>query len=362
MKIKYGKMNNILMPYQENGFNLRNHIVMAPMTRSRAFNNIPDQLMAEYYAQRAGAGLIITEGTAPVPAALGYPRIPGIFNTAQIEGWKTVTERVHRNGSRIFLQLMHTGRIGHIDNLPAGASLAGPSGIPAAGQIFTDTKGMQDHSTPEPLTREGIQSVIKGYVTAAQNAVAAGFDGIELHGANGYLPEQFLHPLINTRTDEYGGNIVNRARFILEVAAAIASAIGKDKAGVRLSPFSTLGDLPLYAEEAVHATYAYLAEEFNKIGIAYLHIGLNPAIPQKTLEAIRAAFTRTIILCNGFDATTAEAALQAGIADLIAFGRAFLANPDLVKRIEKNAGLNTPRMEKAFTPGAEGYTDYPFLS
>lgn len=354
-------MNTILMPYQKNGLQLRNHIVMAPMTRSRAIDNVPNALMAEYYRQRSGAGLIITEGTSPLPDGLGYPRIPGIFSNAQVEGWKGITSAVHTGNSRIFLQLMHTGRIGHTDNLPPGAKLVGPSSIKAAGQIFTDTKGMQDHSAPLALTDEGIRSVVEGYVTAAQNAIEAGFDGVELHGANGYLLEQFLNPYVNTRTDDYGGSMANRARLTVEVATAVAAAIGKHRVGIRFSPFSTLGDLPPYDAEEVQQTYAYLATAMEKAGIAYIHISVNAIMPQETLAAIRSAFSGTIILCNNLTPANAENVLREGIADLVAFGRAFLANPDLVTRIEKNAALNAPAMDKAYTPGPEGYTDYPFL-
>jgi N-ethylmaleimide reductase len=330
------------------------------MTRSRAINNIPNDLMAEYYGQRSGAGLIITEGTAPMPEALGYPRIPGIFSKEQVEGWKKVTAAVHAHDSKIFVQLMHTGRIGHKDNLPEGAVIAGASAIKAAGQIFTDTAGNQDHSTPQPLTTAGVKTVIEGHIAAAKNAIEAGFDGIELHGANGYLIEQFLNPNVNTRTDEYGGSIEGRAKIAVEMAKGIAAAIGKDKVGIRFSPYNTLGDQQPYEE--VHQTYVYLAQEMDKIGIAYLHIAVSATIPQKTFDDIRAAFKNTIILCNGLTPATAADALNNGFADLVAFGRAFLANPDLDKRIASNAPLNAPDFSKAYTPGAEGYTDYPTIN
>jgi N-ethylmaleimide reductase len=354
-------MEKLLTPYHKNGFSLKNRIVMAPMTRSRATNNIPNALMAEYYGQRSEAGLIITEGTAPVPDGLGYPRIPGIFSPEQVNGWKTVTSTVHKSGSRIFLQIMHTGRIGHPDNLPAGATLVGPSNIKAAGYIYTDANGRQAHPEPVALTQEGIAAVTEGFVSAARNAMEAGFDGIELHGANGYLLEQFLNPHINNRTDAYGGSIANRARLTLEIARQTAAAIGKEKVGIRFSPYSTFGDLPHYREEEVHATYSYLAKELSNTGIAYIHISMNDALPESTLSAIRSGFNGSVILCNGFTPATAETAVHNGAADLVAFGKAFLANPDLVTRISRNAALNPPRMEMAYTPGPEGYTDYPFL-
>ena len=355
-------MQKILTPYAKGALILKNHLVMAPMTRSRAIDNIPNSLMAEYYAQRSGAGLIITEGTSPTLNGLGYTRIPGIFSQAQIEGWKAVTEAVHAHKSKIFIQLMHTGRIGHIDNLPEGAELVGASDIKAAGQIHTDKSGMQDHSAPKAMTTEGVKEIIAGHITAAKNAVTAGFDGIELHGANGYLIEQFLNPNVNNRTDEYGGNIAGRTKIVIEMARDIAAAIGKDKVGIRFSPYNKLGDLTPYPENEVHETYVHLATELNKIGIAYIHIGRTPDAQQKTIDAMRAAFTGTIILCNGFTPETAETMLNSGIADLTAFGRPFLANPDFDKRIAINAPLAQPDFSLLFTPGAKGYTDYPAMA
>lgn len=354
-------MKKILTAYHKKDFSLKNHIVMAPMTRSRATGNIPNDLMTSYYGQRTGAGLIITEGTAPTPEALGYPRIPGIFNKAQIEGWKKITARVHKDGSMIFLQLMHTGRIGHTDNLSEGAILLGASDIKAAGQIYTDTAGMQDHSEPVTLTTEGVKDIINGYVSAAKNAMEAGFDGVELHAANGYLLEQFLNPNVNNRTDEYGGSIANRARLTVEVAGKVAGAIGKEKVGIRFSPFSTLGDLKAYDADEVHETYAYLAKAMNELDIQYIHISANPAIPQKTLDTIRVNFLNTIILCNGLTAETAEDHLNKGFADIVAFGRSFLSTPDFVNRIKKNALLNQIDVSTLYTPGEKGYTDYPTL-
>jgi len=355
-------MNQVLTKYKKNGFSLKNHIVMAPMTRSRAIDNLPNDLMAAYYGQRTGAGLIITEGTAPTPEGLGYARIPGIFNDAQIAGWKKTTTKVHQGGSKIFVQLMHTGRIGHTDNLPEGARLVGASTIRAAGQIYTDAAGLQDHSEPVALTTTEVKGVVDGFVSAAKNAIQAGFDGVELHAANGYLLEQFLNPTINNREDEYGGSIQNRSRIILETAARVAEAIGADKLGIRFSPYSTLGDLPTYSPDAVDETYRYLARELNGIGIAYIHISSNPGIPQKTFDSIRAAFSNTIILCNGVTPENAESVLAKGFADIVAFGRSFLANPDLVSRIENNALLNPVDFVTLYTPGEKGYTDYATMT
>jgi len=249
-------MENILLkPFNKNGLSLKNRLVMAPMTRSRAIDNIPNDLMAEYYGQRSGAGLIITEGTAPAPEGLGYPRIPGMFSKEQVEGWKKITKAVHLDGSKIFVQLMHTGRIGHDDNLPRGLHLVSASAVKATGQIFTDTKGLQDHSEPTALTTEGVKEVIAGHVAAALNAVEAGFDGIELHGANGYLIEQFLNPNLNNRNDEYGGSLKARAKFVIDLVKATGSAIGYEKVGIRFSPYSTMGDLKAYETNEVVETY-----------------------------------------------------------------------------------------------------------
>ena len=354
-------MKTILKPYSKGNLTLKNHLVMAPMTRSRAIGNIPNELMAEYYGQRTGAGLIISEGTAPTPEALGYPRIPGIFNQEQVEGWKKITSRVHKDDTKIFVQLMHTGRIGHVDNLPKGAELLGVSDIPAAGQIFTDTKGKQDHSKPKALTSKGIKNVIHGHKIAAQNALKAGFDGIELHAANGYLMEQFLNPNVNIRKDGYGGNIENRARLLLEIAAETTKTIGSDKVGIRLSPFSKLGDLQDYGEAQIHKTYSYLARELNNLGLLYIHIVTDPVIPMETMRAIRENFQGTLILASGFNPITAEEILSAELADLVAFGKFFLANPDFEKRLKKNSPLNPIDFATLYGPNEIGYTDYPFL-
>lgn len=334
---------------------------MAPMTRSRALNNIPNKLMVTYYKQRSGAGLIITEGTSPGPEGLGYPRIPGIFSEAQVEGWSAITKAVHEGGSKIFVQLMHTGRIAHHANLPEGYQPVGLSNITAAGQIFTDTAGMQDHSAPVALDAQGIEKMINDFVKAAGNAIKAGFDGVELHGANGYLLEQSLNPHVNNRSDNYGGSIENRSRLTLEIAEKIAGAIGPERVGLRISPFSLLNDMPAYDEAEVHETYAYLSGELNRLGIAYIHVSDNPAIPAKTHQAIRNAFSNILIYCNGLTAETAEAKLQNGSADLVAFGRSFLSNPDFIRRMEKSDPLNEVDYKTLYTAGEAGYIDYPIL-
>jgi len=354
-------MNRTLSPYSKGSLQLKNHLVMAPMTRSRAIDNLPNALRAEYYTQRNGAGLIITEGTAPSPDGLGYPRIPGIYSAEQIAGWKKTTAGIRAGDSKSFLQLMHTGRIGHPDNLPEGATVVGPSAIRAAGQIYTDRSGMQEFPVPRALTTREVGQLIDVHVKAARNAIDAGFDGVELHGANGYLIEQFLNPNSNSRTDEYGGSMERRARLAVETAGRIAEAIGAGKLGIRFSPFNTFNDQQPYPESEVHAMYHYLAQEMDKIGLAYLHLAVSPRIPQKTLHVIRQSFHGTIIQCSGLIPETAEAALHGSFADLVAFGKLYLANPDLDKRIAVGNALNQPDLKTFYTPGAKGYTDYELL-
>ena len=343
---------------------LQNHLVMCPLTRSRATGNVPNDLMVEYYRQRASAGMIITEGTSPSPNGLGYPRIPGIFSDAQVAGWKKVTDAVHAGGAKFFIQFMHCGRIAHPLNLPAGAKVLAPSAIAAKGEMYTDAEGMKPHPTPQAMTLADIKTAIGEYAQAAKNAVAAGFDGIELHGANGYLLEQFIRPNSNQRTDAYGGSIENRARFVLEVADAAIAAIGKDKVGIRLSPFGVFNDMPLYPE--MEADYTYLAQKLNAAGLLYIHLVDHssmgaPAVPASMKATFRSTFKRSLILSGGYDAARAEADLAAGKGDLIAFGKPFLANPDLVERWKHNAALNAPDMATFYTPGPKGYTDYPAL-
>ena len=343
-------------------YTLQNRIVMAPMTRNRAIGNIPNELMVEYYAQRASAGLIVTEGTSPSPNGLGYPRIPGIFSAAQIDGWARVTKAVHPRGTKMFMQLMHTGRISHPLNLPAGARMLAPSAVAAAGEIYTDAEAMKPHPAPLAMSEADIHSTRQEFVQAAKNAIAAGFDGVELHGANGYLLQQFIRPNSNIRADRYGGPIANRARFVLEVAAAVADAIGKDKVGIRLSPFGVFNDMPLY--DAMAADYAYLTEQLSALGLVYLHIVDHsamgaPIVPDSMKQTMRRLFRGSLILSGGYDAARAQRDLAAGNGDLIAVGRPFLANPDLPARWQTNAPLNEPDMSTFYTPGAKGYTDYP---
>ncbi len=342
---------------------LKNRVVMAPMTRSRAIGNIPNDLMAEYYGQRSGAALIITEGTSPSPNGLGYSRIPGIYSSAQAEGWKKVTSAVHEKGGKIFVQFMHSGRIGHQLNLPEGARVLAPSAVKPAGQMWTDQKQMQDFPVPEEMSEKQLASTKKEFVDAAKKSIEAGFDGVELHAANGYLLEQFISPVSNIRTDSYGGSIENRCRFVLEVASAVAQTIGKEKTGMRLSPYGVASDMPYYPE--IDATYKYLAEQLNDLGIVYLHLVDHssmgaPEVPPELKKVIRKSFKNTVIISGGYNFERAEADLENGLGDLVAFAKPFINNPDLVDRFRQNQPLSTDLdLNTFYTPGAKGYTDYP---
>ena len=353
-----------LTPYALGRHTLTSRIVMSPMTRSRAINNLPNNLMADYYGQRASTGLIITEGVSPSPHGLGYARIPGIFSDEQTQAWKPVAEAVHKKGGKIFMQLMHAGRIGHSHNLPTSARLIAPSAIVAKGKMWTDKSGdMLEHPAPEAMDADLITSTKAEYVKAAQNAIAAGFDGVELHGANGYLLEQFLSPFSNQRADEYGGSVENRTRFVLEVAEAVSNAIGKDHTGIRLSPYGVFNDMPHYDE--ITATYHHLAEQLNKLGLVYIHLvdhsaGGAPEVPQAIKKGIRERFNNTLILSGGYTLARANEDLDAGHGDLVAFGKPFINNPDLVDRFRKNFPLNLLLDASTFyTSGAKGFIDYP---
>jgi N-ethylmaleimide reductase len=350
-------------PLQAGSLTFSNRIVMAPMTRSRAKDNVPNALMAEYYGQRADAGLIVTEGISPSPNGLGYARIPGIFSPKQTEAWKLVTASVHARGGKIFAQLMHTGRISHALNLPHGARVVAPSAVASPDKMWTDQEGMKELPIPQELSAEEVQATKQEFIDAARNAREAGFDGVEIHAANGYLLEQFLSPHTNRRTDAYGGSVENRARFVLEVAAGISEAIGKDRTGIRLSPYGVFNDMPHYAE--IDHTYAHLAEQLNALGIAYIHLvdhsaGGAPEVPQHIKQSIRGKFQNILILSGGYTQQRAEEDLSLGFADLVAFGKPFLNNPDLVDRFRHNRPLNFILDASTFyTSDAKGYTDYP---
>lgn len=345
---------------------LNNRVVMAPMTRSRAVDHhTPNALMAEYYGQRASAGLIVTEGTSPSPNGLGYARIPGLFNAEHVQGWKRVTDAVHAKGGKIFVQLMHTGRVAHVASLPEGAEVLGPTDEVCPGEIHTDAHGMQPHSAPRAMTEDDIDRAVVAYARSASLAVEAGFDGVELHAANGYLIEQFLNANVNRRTDGYGGSIEGRNRFALEVVRATVAAIGAERVGIRLSPYGVFNGMGAYPE--VEAQYVALTDELAQLGMAYMHLldhsALGaPAVPAEFKFRLRVAFHGVFILAGGFDPVSARTALHVGHADLIAFGRPFIANPDLVERMQTQAPLNAVDMATLYTPGPQGYTDYPALS
>lgn len=341
---------------------LKNRIVMAPMTRSRATNNIPNDMMVKYYSDRASAGLIITEGTSPSPNGLGYPRIPGMFSEAQSVGWKKVTTAVHKNGGAIFIQLMHTGRTSHPDNLPPGAKPLAPSAIRLSGQMWTDTKGMQDYPTPNQMTETDIKHAISEYVESSVLAIKSGFDGVELHSANGYLMDQFLNPASNQRTDSYGGTPEGRQRFVLEVAEQVSKRIGKDKTGMRISPYGVFNDMASYPE--MDNFFIKLTEKLSQIGLVYIHIVDHssmgaPIVKQELKHQIRANFKGTTIISGGYtSAEQAERDLLEDKGDLVAFGRPFIANPNLVELLKTKQPLKQPDSNKFYTPGEEGYTDY----
>ena len=341
---------------------LKNRIVMAPMTRCRAINNIPGELMVDYYEQRSEAGLLITEGTAPSPNGLGYARIPGIYSPEQIKGWKQVTDAVHASGGKIFIQLMHTGRVSHRFNMENGTEIIAPSPLALSGEMYSDTHGMQPYPTPKEMTEDDIYKTIKEYVMAARNAIVAGFDGVELHGANGYLIDQFINTASNKRTDNYGGSIENRTRFALEVAKNVSEAIGSDRTGIRLSPYGVFNDMELF--DGIEETYEYLALELGKLQLTYIHIvdhsSMGAAEVKETVkERIRKAFGGPIIASGGFDKLKAEKVLDEGDAQLVSFGRPYLANPDLETRLKFDLPLNEPDFDTFYTPGEKGYTDYP---
>ncbi len=357
------KEYKLFTPDKVGSIDVKNRVVMAPMTRCRAIGNVPNELMAKYYKQRSGVGLIVTEGTSPSPNGLGYARIPGIYNNQQVEGWKKITTAVHQGGGKIVVQLMHTGRISHILNMPEGAEILAPSAVKAAGQMWTDAAAMQDFPVPKVMTAEDLVSTKAEFVSAAKNAMEAGFDGVELHSANGYLLEQFLSPISNVRTDNYGGSIENRSRFVLEVVAAVIEAIGKDKTAIRLSPYGVASDMPHYPE--IDATYDYLSKELNKLDITYIHVVDHsamgaPEVPTELKKLIRNNFKNAIILSGGYEVKRAEADIESGLGDLVAFGRPYINNPDLVERMRNNLPLSeTLNMDQFYTADENGYTDYP---
>ena len=352
----------LFLPLAAGPLSLANRIAMAPMTRSRAPGNVPNTLMADYYRQRNGAGMVISEGTSPSPDGLGYARIPGLFNQAQADGWGGIARAVHEGGGKLVVQLMHSGRIGHPANLPEGESLIGPSAVAAAGQMWTDTGGMQAHPAPRAMGEADLVRVREDYAQAARLAVDSGVDGVELHAANGYLLAQFLNPKSNLRDDRYGGSAENRQRFVLEVVDAVSAAIGADRVGVRISPFNVFNDLASgYPDE--EAEFIALAAELAARKIGYLHLIATPGnVPDSTVQGVREAFPGTLVLAGDFNRERAEAALGSGLADVVAFGRPFIGNPDLPERIRLDLPLASFDAGTLYTPGADGYSDYPAYS
>ncbi|MGV8950913.1 MAG: alkene reductase [Cypionkella sp.] len=353
----------LFAPYIMGAHSLKNHVVMNPMTRSRAdADGVPTPIMADYYGQRATAGLIVTEGTAPCANGRGYARIPGLWTPAQVAGWQAVTRAVHDKGGVIFAQIMHTGRVGHAANLPAGGRVLAPSAVQLQGQMYTDAEGMQDYPVPQEMSEADIAQAMSDFVKAAQNAMAAGFDGVELHAANGYLLEEFISPITNTRSDGWGGSIAKRLRFVIETAEAVAAAIGAGNVGIRISPYGQASGMEPYPE--LEETYHQLVPALAQAGLIYLHMvdheamG-NPAIPQDFRKSLKSAWPRCFILGGSLDAEKAEAALESGTVDLAGFGRAFISNPDLVRRMHEGLALTPADSSTFYTPGAKGYSDYP---
>ncbi len=331
---------------------LKNRFTMSPLTRCRAIGNIPNALMAKYYGQRAEAGLIITEGTSPSPNGLGYARIPGVYSQEQAAGWKLVTDEVHAKGGKIFVQLMHTGRISHPLNMSEKAKIMAPSSIAAKGEMWTDQKGNQPLPVPQEMTTEDIEKTIQEYISASKLAVnEAGFDGVELHGANGYLIEQFLNPGSNQRQDIYGQD---RLQFGLKIAKGVASAIGAERVGIRISPYGTFNDIAPF--EGVDQFYSDFAKKLSAIGLGYIHV--IDYVKGDVKRLIRENFKGVYIMAQNYNPERAEKDLLEGHGDLVAFGRYFISNPNLPLKVKNGEPLRDPDPSKFYTPGPEGYTDY----
>ena len=359
-QLKVTPQTDLFTPIELGALALKNRIVMAPMTRSRAgAGNVPHALNATYYAQRASAGLIVSEATQISPQGVGYPGTPGIHSRAQIEGWKLVTRAVHERGGRIFLQLWHVGRISHPSLQPNGGLPVAPSAIRPAGEVYT-ANGPQPFVTPRALSTEEIAGVIDDFRKAAINAIAAGADGVELHAANGYLIDQFLRDGSNQRSDRYGGTLQNRARLLLEVTRAIVEVCGAGRVGVRLAPVSSFNDM---RDSDPQRTFEYAAAQLSGFGLAYLHVVETGADQQPfDFGRLRRAFAGEYIANGGYTRERAEQALTLGDADMIAFGSAFLANPDLPERFAAAAALNRPDAATFYGGDAKGYIDYPPLA
>lgn len=347
-------------PVQLGELTLPNRFVMAPLTRSRAIHHLPNDLMAEYYAQRASAGLLITECTMVTAGTSAFGNDPGIYSAEQIEGWKKTTEAVHKAGGRIFMQIWHAGRAAH-PLLNNGKECVAPSASAIEGETHTP-EGMKPYTVPHQLTQAEIADIVQAFRKAAANAIAAGFDGVEVHAANGYLIDQFLRSSANQRTDEYGGSLENRARFLSEVLEAVSDEIGSQRVGLRLSPLNSFNSM---RDSDPEAWTRYLAEHLNQFDLAYLHLMRADFYGVQQAEVVTIArehYQGHLMVNMGYSAEEAAQVLSSKMADSVAFGTAFLANPDLPARIKASAELNTPDPDTFYTAGAEGYTDYPFMS
>ena len=344
---------------------LKNRVVMAPLTRCRAIDHMPNDLMATYYSQRAGAGLIITEGTSPSINGLGYARMPGIINSDMASAWQPTARKVHDMGGKIFMQLMHSGRVSHPENLPKEARILAPSSVKLnSTKMHVDGKGDLEIPAPVAMTISDIEDSIEEFRLAAQRAIDNGFDGVEIHGANGYLIDQFTNKASNKRTDEYGGSIQNRSRFLLDVVTAVKNQIGAERVGVRLSPFGVMNEMEIYDE--MESDFVYIATQLNRLDVAYIHLADHssmgaPDVPNSIKSKIRTVFNNAIILCGGYNKETAERDISKGLCDLVAFGRPYIANPDLAGRMAENARLAIPDTDTFYTPDEKGYIDYPYL-
>jgi N-ethylmaleimide reductase len=366
MKETAQMLSDLFQPVQLGPYQLANRIVMAPLTRSRADKNgIPGALIAEHYAQRASAGLIISEGVNISPTARGYALTPGVYDDAQIEGWRKVTERVHARGGRIFPQLWHVGRVSHSSLQPGGVLPVAPSALGPQATSYTPS-GFQSCPIPRALDTAEIPLIVDQYRLAARNALAAGFDGVEIHAANGYLIEQFLRDSTNWRTDAYGGSRENRARFLLEVVEAVVRVCGGGRTGIRLSPVSPVNGAALDSDSA--ATYGYVVEQLNAFDLAYIHVieGVTQGPRELTagfdFQNLRRSFKGLYMANKGYDLELALNARRCDLADLVSFGRLYIANPDLAERLRIGARLNLPDRATFFGGGAAGYTDYPSLT
>lgn len=355
---------DLLSPLQMGALTLKNRFIMAPLTRNRAGEGLtPTEMMVEYYRQRASAGLIITEATLVTEEGIGYPNIPGIYSQEQVDGWKQVTDAVHEAGGKIFMQIWHCGRVSHSSMMPGGRLPMAPSAIKPAGEAMT-YEGMQPYETPQEMTAGEIAKVIEQFRQGAYNALSAGFDGVEVHGANGYLLDQFLRDGSNQRTDKYGGSLENRARLLLEVMDQVCKIWGPDRVGVRLSPLQPFNDIK---DSHPEQTFRYVVEQLNQYGLAYLHItemgtdAPGAAGPEFDISTLRTLWNSAYMSNFDYSLDKANEAIQNGEVDAISFGKLFIANPDLPVRFIKQAPLNEPDPSTFYGGDERGYTDYPFL-